>query len=197
MKVDARLMWQAVKNATLYCKAKTWNGGEAKIGVGEDFLSVMASDDFVSVLTTVPFNPEGQDWSTLPGPDIYLPAKALKGLEQDLSGAEGLIALNLHDAAVDPAEPEWWDVFEDAFAKVGTRPARSKTFEVNPARYSRLALLEPKPRKKDDPEWPLSWTTCIINGEPVQAFRYGPYTVGIVIPLDRDKMTKEQRQWLW
>lgn len=183
MKVDAQLLWRAVKNATLYCKEKTWNGGEARIGTVGEELVVTSSDDFVTVQTRVP-----TEHDVFPR---WVSAKELKALEKDLREKSGMINLMSADIGRDTAvDPEWWQGLDSVFAEValGHFLGGVETWELNPERLALLNRLEPKG------EYPLSFQARPVGdgNDWLWALRYGPCTTGLVVPLNRDNINLPQ-----
>lgn len=188
--IESGWLWEALKNASLFCREKTWNGGECRLrATGDGWLEVSASDDFVGVVTQVPFDPE-EKW------DRFITARQLRG-GRDISGlekrvgesVEGYISLDelLTDATTEPTEPEWWKQFDQILRDATKEPI--KTLEVNPARLTMLSRLEPKG------EFCLSITGASYEDENLWLFAYGPDTMGVIVPLNREDL-KDFESWL-
>lgn len=198
MRVDAQKLWEAVKNATLYCRerhsdgTRTFNGGEVQVAVDGTTLRVTASDDFVSVVThvDVPLSNAGTP-QKMGFSEHYIPYKQLKALELALRNENGKYSIALKEWREKSEQPEWWEEFGKVLDSAGKDPVALNAWEVNPERLALLSRLEPKG------EYPLSWLGCKYEGASILAFRYGPKTHGIVIPLDREDLEDKHGEWLW
>ncbi len=190
MKTDVLLLWRAIKNATLFARPKTYNGGEVEFSFGDGFVSVSSSDDVVSVVTTVELHHQNQR----PNTRLYLPTKAVKQLERQLReefvGKTKWVELDLAEATLDAYDPEWWKGFEYVMTESPKRAVEITRWDCNPERLSMLSRLEPKG------EAALSLLSAKLADLPLWVYRYGQFTMGSIIPLDRHEMKPEYRQWL-
>lgn len=180
-------LWYAFKNASLFARPKTWNGGEVRLEVLDDELQVTASDDFVSVTTIVYLL--GEPW---PLNNWFIGHKRIKELEKILresTDATINLDLNAHED-VDSTEPEWWEEYDKVMQNAGKGSRKILTWSLNPERVALLNRLEPKG------EYPLNWLSTSHGGEPFWAFRYGPKVLGMLVPLDYDKL-EEHHHWMW
>lgn len=190
MRVDAKQLWQAVKNATLFSKPKGFSGGATKFEADLQSLRliVSTSDDFIGVSTSV-------DYENTEHGEFYLDHKALKDLEVALRTAEGNVELSVvgDELHVDPLafstklvdcpNPEWWEMFEEiVVGGVNGTPTRETVWEVSPARLQKLSLLEPKGK------YPLSVKNTEILGSSFVALRYGPDCIVVIKPLSRQAL---------
>jgi hypothetical protein len=183
MRVNAKSFWVACKNSSLYAREKSWNGGEVAISFDRESqtVSVASCDDFVGLTTSV--GVEVAETKT-----YFVPARDLKDMEKVLRDQTGEIELDFSEMSTEPKEPEWWDGFEYALDNLGSIPEALPTWEVNPERLALLNRLEPKG------QYPLSVRSCSIHGEPLLAWKYGPRTAGLIVPLDRAEMELEDAE---
>jgi hypothetical protein len=182
MKVDAQQLWQAVKNATLFTRertsdGKTLNGGEAMFQIQPGRVDVVGALNFISVMTSVATDTTDRE-------KIFIPAKDLKELERELREREGELELDLSMGTEDAHDPEFWDELGKVSYSIGAHPAKVSAFETNPELLTQMGRLEPKG------EYPLSWMGFRHEGDLCVAFRYGPRTYGILVPLDREALVE-------
>ena len=187
MKVDAQEMWRAVKNASLFSREKTKDGptlnlGECLLhaktvirdGYAVGVVDVVAALDLISVSTTVDLK------EPVPEGGVFLSSKEAKDLEKLLKDQEGDVELDLSLGSPEAKEPEFWEELETIYESIGRYPTSVPFFDGNPELFTQLSRLEPKG------EWPLSWMPFRHEGDLCLAYRYGPKTVGVLVPLDRD-----------
>lgn len=183
--------WTALKNATLYAKQKTANGGEVRFELGEKKLQITSSDNFVSVCNTVPtlndIPAEQQGMYYLDASDV----KTMERYTRDLVGKQEHWSFEFKEYQPVPKEPQWWEAFDGIMRDILRSPTKLTTFDINPERLALLSRLEPKG------SYVLSWLAFKHQSTTQLAFRYGPDTVGLLVPLNRDKLPTEQKMWVW
>ncbi len=187
MKIDAQLLWQAVKNASLFCRDKTWNGGEAMLEVESGLLSVISSNDFVTVVSQVPVVlPPFAEVEKTHG---FIGTKDLKEVEKGLRDRTGEIEFEL--ASNTAKEPQWWKDLETlVMPALGRTPKNVGPWELNPEHLTLLSRLEPKG------QYPLSFQAFAVGDDWLWGFKYGTVTYGMIVPLEREqlKMGEEVRK---
>lgn len=175
MKIDAQLLWQAVKNASLFCRDKTWNGGEAMLDLERGVLSVISSNDFVTVISQVP------DIVHVGEGSGFINTKDLKAIEKDLRDQTGEIEFELFTNAA--KEPQWWkDLFSLVMPALGRTPKNVGPWELNPEHLTLLSRLEPKG------QYPLSFQAFAVGDDWLWGFKYGTTTYGMIVPLERQSL---------
>jgi hypothetical protein len=201
MKVDAKLLWQAVKNVSVYSRKDGW-AGAVKVDIDDSRVSLTTSDDFVGITSVIPFDshPRGRD-------TFWLSHDSVKELEKYLRDLTGEVGVRVNDSGnmgrgydrviqfevgdddkcfVGPAigcpNEEWWGMFEYVMDHVNAFPVAADSWALDPARLSKMNLLEPKA------EYPLALSNCEIDGERFVAFKYGSNTFGMIKPLDVEKL---------
>lgn len=197
MKIDAQALWRAVKNVSLFSREKGWaQATKFSSNPATARLELTTSDDFVGIRSQV-------DWSGIEVPDsFYLSHKDLKELEKFLREKSGEVELHLfadeqtmelrmEEVAVyyvdlkECPDQEWWEMFEEVM--LYTNPDQRDTamefgFALDPARLSKMNLLEPKG------EYPLALNFREVHGNRFVAFKYGPNTAGMISPLRREAL---------
>ena len=189
---DRTLIWQAIKNATLFTRPKTLSGSQARFEFSHAHrkLSITAALDAVSVVTTVDvLSVEGVDESVT----WFVDQKELSALERDIRNHGGQTVTfevdpdSLHDAQ----EPEFWEALDDVYQSINSRWTKLEYFDTAPELMTQLSRLEPKGQHA------ISWLPFQHNQDLCLAFRYGPNTVGVLVPLDRDSLEPEALEYLW
>ncbi len=202
MKVDAKELWQSIKNVSIFSREKGWAGGATKFSTNAlRELSLATSDDFVGIRSKVELNDLGGR------EEFYLSHKSLKELEKWLRDKDGEVEVKMaleecigfyfegdtgHTPpdswreidTIECPDPEWWGMFDNLMMDAGKHVENLPPWAFDPARLSKMNLLEPKA------EYPLALAGCIIEGygDYFVAFKYGPNTQGVLSPLRMDAL---------
>lgn len=198
MKADAKALHQAVKNASLFAKKGGWADAvmvEHHVGGG---LSFVSCDDYVGIDSRVDIGTERQLHEGL----FYLSPQSIKDLEKWLRDVDGDCWVTtgdnqfhvdigkpdevLHLDVIECPSEDWWNMFDYVMQNTFVTPRSQQTFEISPDRLTQLSRLEPKG------EYPLSLGHCVVGEDERRcvAFRYGPDTLGMIMPLDREALKK-------
>lgn len=205
MRVDSSLLWQAVKNVSTFSRKDGWAGGVRVESTVSGNLTLTTSDDFVGIKAVVTLlEYEGLQ-------EFYLSHESIRELEKwlrdrneeiecmltedptdrkvfqlDAVSAEELHPESLHWAEViDCPSEEWWSMFEYILHEASLRQhTPGPSWEIDPARLSKLSLLEPKAK------FPVSWKSVVIDNRQIEAFKYGPDTYGVIMTLNREELEK-------
>lgn len=204
MRVDAKLLWQAVKNVAVYSRKDGW-AGAVKVEITTNTLRFTTSDDFVGITSLVIMIAEGLGQQT----EFYLSHDSIKELEKWLRDLTGEVGVRVNDSGdmgpehervvqfevsdddkcfvgpiIDCPANDWWEMFTYVMDHVNAFPEPSAPWALDPARLSKMNLLEPKA------EFPLALSNCQINENKFVAFKYGPNTFGMIKPLEREALEK-------
>lgn len=190
MKTDAKCLWQAVKNASVYSVAKSFAGG-VEVSGEDGTLSFRTCDNYVAITTSV----RVYDSESV---DLYLSHKAINDLEKALRGLEGEVELFVNEQGVTVVSQgvaifdfelipcpnnDYWEMLNEVIGETGKMSwPTNDPFEIGGARLAKLSLLEPKN------QYPLSHCAFDVAGTRVVGFKYGPATTVVVMPLDREKL---------
>lgn len=202
MKVDAKALHQAVKNASLFAKKSGWADA---VKVTADFqalrLSITTCDDHVGITSSLSYA------GAISG-EFFISPQSLKDLEKYLRDKAGELPIRVNDSGdmgdhgrvfhievgeaedvcvspiTDCPDPEWWGMFTFVMDHAYAFPEQRGTWEISPDRLTQLSRLEPKG------EYPLSLGHCDVRGRACVAFMYGPSTFGMIMPLDREALKK-------
>lgn len=170
MKVESSLLWEALKNASLFAREKAINSGEVQFSIKDETLTITSSDGFIGVAVEA---------SALGNPDdtFYLQTKEVKALERQLREyPSGSIKVA---GAPESQDPWFWDDFGELMQRVRSEKLKQiKTWACNPERLSMLSRLEPKG------QYPLVWESVSVGPDHYWRFKYGPNTFGVLVPLD-------------
>lgn len=198
MKFDRKLLWEAVKNASLFAREKSWNGGECSFGIVDNELFICSSDDFISIECRVPMQDSGYD------DEFFISARDIKQLERILrtlpenssvtfhtqnDTSKPLVEkhtggydthINLPCISSTPKEEDWWKELSSTkeFLSKTTKTYPVSVWHCDPERLMLLNRLEPKG------QYPLSWQSRQYRGDHVWMLAYGEKVNGILIPLD-------------
>lgn len=192
MKVDAKQLWQAVKNVSIYSRKDGWAGAvEVSVYFGGE-ISFRTSDDFVGIDSRVRATEDIPD-----GERFYLSHESVKDLEKCLRDKTGEVELSVSgpDGVLVVGEfstkpfgcpnEDWWDMFTYVMDHANAFPSsEAVSWALDPARLSKFNLLEPKA------EFPLALSNCYVDSDSFVAFKYGPNTFGMIKPLERDALEK-------
>lgn len=193
MRVDAVELWSAVKNVSVYSKKDGWAQTVKVHHHVNGNLLFRTSDDYIGIESGVSAGTEVQV------PDFYLSHDSIKELEKWLRAQKGELLFQVYKerlvvdsedgplveaGILDCPDRDWWEMFGYIMGMAFSAPHDDSDgpFEVDPTRLSKLNLLEPKTK------YPLSWKRASDGGKGVVAFKYGPSTYGVVMPLDREKL---------
>ena len=176
--VDAGELGDALKNVLLFGKEKTFAGA-----VRFDFDSVgtwtlLACDNFVGIKHQIHVDYAGNHEYH------YLAPKAVKELEAGLRGQEGDVDIDLEALSIPCPNEQFWAMFETLVDNINKHPIEAGSFDIDFARIGQLRLLNPKGK------FPGSFSNFEITGQRFLAWRYGPDTLGVLMPLDRAKLAE-------
>lgn len=189
MKIDAQLLWQAVKNVSVFSRKDGWAGGVHVERHHDGTLRFRTSDDFVGIESRIHVGTESQVQP------FYLYHESVKELEKSLrdkkgelhisiGGADGVLTVGSEFSTKTMGCPDegWWNMFTYVMDHVYAFPQSAHDWSLDPQRLSKMNLLEPKA------EYPLSLGHCDLGGDQYIAFKYGPSTHGMIKPLNREKL---------
>ncbi len=199
VKIDAKALWRAVKNATLFAKKGGWADAVEFYHDTTGFLRIRTSDDYVGIDSRVPFVAD----RLLFHGTLFISPESLKLLEKFLRDRDEELSIRLNHSGdlgdgesvtsfeigegddcwftipMDCPDEGWWSMFDYVMDHTFAFPESRITFEISPDRMTQLSRLEPKS------EYPISFGHCSVSGKNTTAFRYGPMTTGMIMDLDR------------
>lgn len=188
MKVDAKALHQAVKNVSLFAKKGGW-ADAVKVETQKHELAFTSCDDYVGVTSRVTYS-----GAKVPPGEFFISPQSVKDLEKCLRNQDGELEANLgiHNftiteeefVAIDCPDPEWWGMFDYVMDHVYAFPQEVSVFEISGDRLTQMSRLEPKG------EYPVAFGHCDVDGRGCVAFKYGPDTYGMIMPLDREALRK-------
>lgn len=174
--VDAKELWESVKNATLLSSS---TGPGVFLGTSPGCLELIAVDEFSALSTSV------MQGGIPDGLDVVFEHKAINELEKRLRSAPSTLidlvfegelcrVADIEVACAPPKDSEYWEkVAEILWSSEATTIGAHK---VNPERLSKLSRLEPKG------EWPLN--LCITEG--FIRWEYGERTHGVITAIEEE-----------